>query len=277
MTKKNRYRLSLTDAGGAAAGRGAARAPGGGARGQVQAQGACRRGRVQARAHRLGARRVPLTPACDTPRCRQQEAENRLLVQRVQALERQLTAQDAELAQLRAQVPELEEHIARLTPLIPMVAPNVAELQEPAAGGPGPAGAAGGGLGEGGGGGADAGAGGDGGRDVDGDHEDDEPRDGPAKRGRCASPKTLLAHRRRARSGRRPCTRAPVLRPRCLPLVLPRCRASGTGNHGLLMRARSARGAGRRAGANPRTCASTRFCDLRASTRFCAQRARSTV
>ena len=106
-------------------------------------------------------------------------SENRLLVQRVQALERQLTAQDAELAQLRAQVPELEEHIARLTPLIPMVSSNEAKLQEPAAG-PGPAGAADGGLGEGGGGGADAGDGGDGARDADGDREDDEPRNGPS-------------------------------------------------------------------------------------------------
>lgn len=106
-------------------------------------------------------------------------SENRLLVQRVQSLERQLTAQGAELVQLRPQVPELQEHIARLTPLIPMVSSNEAKLQEPAAG-PGPAGAADGGLGEGGGGGADAGDGGDGARDADGDREDDEPRNGPS-------------------------------------------------------------------------------------------------
>jgi uncharacterized coiled-coil protein SlyX len=108
---------------------------------------------------------------------RRQKEENRVLMQRLETLERQLAAQNAELVHLREKVPELEEHISRLTPLIPMVAPNLAALHAPAAG---PVAFSAGG---------DGGmvrppwasdVGGEAGRDVD----RDEPIDGPEQKGR---------------------------------------------------------------------------------------------
>ena len=108
---------------------------------------------------------------------RRQKEENGVLMQRLETLERQLAAQNAELVHLREKVPELEEHISRLTPLIPMVAP-LAALHAPAAGSV--AFSAGG----------DGGmvrppwasdVGGEAGRDVD---HDDDPIDGPEKKGR---------------------------------------------------------------------------------------------
>ena len=118
---------------------------------------------------------------------RRQKEENRVLMQRLETLERQLAAQNAELVHLREKVPELEEHISRLTPLIPMVAPNLAALLSPAAG---PVAFSAGGEG---------GmvrppwasdVGGEAGRDVD---RDDEAIDSPEKKGR-SEPRPRAAH-----------------------------------------------------------------------------------
>jgi len=134
---------------------------------------------------------------------RRQKEENRVLMQRLETLERQLAAQNAELVHLREKVPELEEHISRLTPLIPMVAPNLAALHAPAAG---PVGFSAGG---------DGGmvrppwasdVGGEAGRDVD---RDDESMDGPEKKGR--SERRLRSRRSAVHLPACACARRPLL------------------------------------------------------------------